>query len=82
MAFTETYVLTCKFKDTQAKTRSIEINNPTDDLTDEKILSFMNHVIDSGILVLSETQPDLKYASIAGASLTTKRVEDITLLTE
>ena len=32
----ETYTLTCKFKDTENKTRSIEINNPTEDLSDEK----------------------------------------------
>ena len=34
----ETYTLTCKFKDTENKTRSIEINNPTEDLSDDKIL--------------------------------------------
>lgn len=75
----ETYTLTCKFKDTENKTRSIEINNPTEDLSDDKILDFMNYVIDSEVLVLHELQPDLKYASIAGACLTTKRVEEITL---
>ena len=75
----ETYTLTCKFKDTENYTRSIEINNPTEDLSDDKILDFMNYVIDSEVLVLNELQPDLKYASIAGASLTTKRVEEITL---
>ena len=75
----ETYTLTCKFKDTENKTRSIEINNPTEDLSDDKILDFMNYVIDSEVLVLNELQPDLKYASIAGACLTTKRVEEITL---
>ena len=75
----ETYTLTCKFKDTENKTRSIEINNPTEDLSDDKILDFMNYVIDSEVLVLNELQPDLKYASIAWAALTTKRVEEITL---
>ena len=33
----ETYTLTCKFKDTKNKTRSIMINNPTEDLSDDKI---------------------------------------------
>ena len=75
----ETYTLTCKFKDTENNTRSIEINNPTEDLSDDKILDFMNYVIDSEVLVLNELQPDLKYASIACACLTTKRVEEITL---
>ena len=76
----ETYTLTCKFKDTQGKTRSIDINNPTENLSDDKILDFMNYVMDSEVLVLNELQPDLKYASIAGAALTTKRVEEITLV--
>ena len=43
------------------------------------MLDFMNYVIDSEVLVLNELQPDLKYASIAGACLTTKRVEEITI---
>ena len=80
MAMEETYTLTCKFKDTENKTRTIEINNPTENLTNDKILDFMNHVIDSNVLVLNELDPDLKFASVAGAYLTTKTVEDITLI--
>ena len=76
----ETYTLTCKFKDTENKTRSIEINNPTENLSDDKIKDFMNYVIDSEVLVLSDLNPDLKYAIIAGAALTTKRVEEIELV--
>ena len=76
----ETYTLTCKFKDTEGKSRLIEITNPTKDLSDEKIKDFMNYVIDSEVLVLSDLNPDLKYASIAGAYLTTKTVEDIELV--
>ena len=75
----ETYTLTCKFKDTEDKSRLIEINNPTEDLSDDKILDFMNYVIDSEVLVLNDLNPDLKYASISGAYLTTKTVEDIEL---
>ncbi len=78
MAMEETYTLTCKFKDTENKTRTIEINNPTENLTNDKILDFMNHVIDSNVLVLNELDPNLKFASVAGAYLTTKTVEDIT----
>ncbi|MDO4927108.1 MAG: hypothetical protein Q3980_15800 [Turicibacter sp.] len=55
------------------------MNNPTADLTDDKILDFMNYVIDSEVLVLNDLNPDLKYASISGAYLTTKTVEDIEL---
>ena len=80
MAMEETYTLTCKFKDTENKTRTIEINNPTENLTNDKILDFMNHVIDSNVLVLNELDPNLKFASVAGAYLTTKTVEDITLI--
>lgn len=80
MAMEETYTLTCKFKDTENKTRTIEVSNPTADLTNEKILAFMNHVIDSNVLVLDEYDPDLKFAKVAGAYLTTKTVEDITLI--
>lgn len=75
----ETYTLTCKFKDTENKTRSIMINNPTEDLSDDKIKDFMNCVIDDEILILDDLDPDLKYASILGASLTTKTVEEIDL---
>ena len=80
MAMEETYTLTCKFKDTLNKTRTIEVNNPTANLTNDKILDFMNHVIDSNVLVLNELDPNLKFAKIDGASLTTKTVEDITLV--
>ena len=76
----ETHTLTCKFKDTEGKSRLIEITNPTKDLSDEKIKDFMNYAIDSEVLVLSDLNPDLKYASIAGAYLTTKTVEDIELV--
>lgn len=75
----ETYTLTCKFKDTKNKTRSIMINNPTEDLSDDKIKDFMNCVIDDEILILDDLDPDLKYASILGAELTTKTVEEIDL---
>ena len=75
----ETYTLTCKFKDTENKTRSIMINNPTEDLSDDKIKDFMNCVINDEILILDDLDPDLKYASILGASLTTKTVEEIDL---
>ena len=51
------------------------INNPTEDLSDDKIKDFMNCVIDDEILILD----DLKYASILGAELTTKTVEEIDL---
>ena len=76
----ETYTLTCKFKDTKNKTRSIMINNPTEDLSDDKIKDFMNCVIDDEILIIDDLDPDLKYASILGAELTTKRVEEIDLV--
>ena len=75
----ETYTLTCKFKDTKNKTRSIMINNPTEDLSDDKIKDFMNCVIDDEILIIDDLDPDLKYASILGAELTTKTVEEIDL---
>ena len=75
----ETYTLTCKFKDTENKTRSIMINNPTEDLSDDKIKDFMNCVIDDEILIIDDLDPDLKYASILGAELTTKTVEEIDL---
>ena len=75
----ETYTLTCKFKDTKNKTRSIMINNPTEDLSDDKIKDFMNCVIDDEILIIDDLDPDLKYASMLGAELTTKTVEEIDL---
>lgn len=55
------------------------INNQTEDLSDDKIKDFMNCVIDDEILILDDLDPDLKYASILGASLTTKTVEEIDL---
>ena len=56
------------------------MNNPTAHLTNDKFLDFMNHVIDSNVLVLNELDPNLKFAKIDGAYLTTKTVEDITLV--
>ena len=47
----QTYTLTCKFKDTENKSRSIIINNPKEDVTEDKILDFMNYVIDSEVLI-------------------------------
>ena len=55
------------------------INNPTEDLSDDKIKDFMNCVINDEILILDDLDPDLKYASILGAELTTKTVEEIDL---
>ncbi len=76
----QSYTLTCKFKDTQNKSRTIIVDNPVADLTTEKISDFMNYVINSEVLILDDNNPDLKYASISGASLTTKTVEDLTLV--
>lgn len=75
----QTVTLTCKFKDTKDQSRSIIINNPKEDLDTENIADFMNYVIDSEVLILSEKDPDLKYASVVGASLTMKTVEELEL---
>lgn len=75
----QTLTLTCKFKDTQNKSRSIIINNPIEDLTDDKVTDFMNYVIDSEVLLLDENNPDLKYASSSGAYLTMTAVEELEL---
>ena len=76
----QTYTLTCKFKDTENKSRSIIINNPKEDVTEDKILDFMNYVIDSEVLILDDYKPDLKYASISGVYFTTTQVEEISLV--
>ena len=76
----QTYTLTCKFKDTENKSRSIIINNPKEDVAEDKILDFMNYVIDSEVLILDDYNTDLKYASISGAYFTTTQVEEISLL--
>lgn len=75
----QTVTLTCKFKDTKNESRSILINNPKEDVDTEKITEFMNYVIDSEVLFLDEKDPELKYASVAGASLTMKTVEELEL---
>ena len=75
----QTLTLTCKFKDTKNESRSILINNPKEDVDTEKITEFMNYVIDSDVLILDEKDPELKYASVAGASLTMKTVEELEL---
>ena len=75
----QTVTLTCKFKDTKNESRSILINNPKEDVDTEKMTEFMNYVIDSEVLILDEKDPELKYASVAGASLTMKTVEELEL---
>lgn len=76
----QTYTLTCKFQDTEHKSRSIIINNPKDDVTQDKILEFMNYVIDNEDLILDNYKPDLKYASISGTYFTTTQVQEISLV--
>ena len=80
MAMEETYTLTCKFKDTENKTRTIEVSNPTANLTNDKILDFMNHVIDSNVLVLNELDPDLKFAKVDGIYVGEAQVQAVYVL--
>ena len=75
----QTLTLTCKFKDTKNESRSILINNPNEDVDTTKITEFMNYVIDSEVLILDDKDPELKYASVSGASLTMKTVEELEL---
>lgn len=71
---TQTTTLACKFKDTEGKSQSININSPSDDLSSGKIIDFMQFVIDNYILVLNDTKPDLKLAAIDTDTVTTKSV--------
>lgn len=74
----QTSTLSCKFKDSQGTTRLINIDSPSDNLSSEKIIDFMQYVIDSEILVVNDNEPELKLIGINGASVTKKSVEEIT----
>lgn len=75
----ETTTLSCKFRDSQGQSHSINIDNPAGGLSSEKITDSMLYILDSGVLVTNETQPDLKFISIPVASVTRKSVENISL---
>lgn len=76
---TNTITLTCKFKDSLGKTRSINIDSPNENITTEEINAFMQTTIDSDILILDENQPEITLSSINGAEIMNKTVEKIDL---
>lgn len=76
----ETKTLSCKFKDTLGTSRLINIDNPKESISTDEINEFMQLVIDSDILVVNDGEPDRKYASISGATITSKTVEELTLV--
>lgn len=76
---TNTITLTCKFKDSLGKTRSINIDSPNENITTEKINAFMQAAIDSNILILDENQPEITLSSINSAEIMNKTVEKLDL---
>lgn len=75
----ETTTLTCKFIDSQDQLRSVNIRSLVDNLSSEKITSFMPYVISSKVLIINDTQPNLKFISIIGTSVTRTSVENTRL---
>lgn len=76
---TNTITLTCKFKDSLGKTRSINIDSPNENITTEEINAFMQAAIDSNILILDENQPEITLSSINSAEIMNKTVEKLDL---
>lgn len=76
---TNSLTLTCKFKDSSGKARSINIDTPKDDISTEEINAFMQAAIDTNILLVDEKQPEVTLASIEGAEITNKTVEKLDL---
>lgn len=74
-----TTTLSCKFKDSVGKNRSINIDKPNEPLNPAAIKSFMEAAISSDILVLDPNNDELKLASSIGAILTRSTVEEIVL---
>lgn len=75
----QTITLTCKFKDSLGKSRSINIDSPNDSITTEQINHFMQTAIDTDILLVDENQPEVSLISIESAAITNKTVEELDL---
>ena len=76
---TNTLTLTCKFKDSLGKSKSINIDAPKDDITTEEINAFMQAAIDTNILLVDEDQPEVTLATIESAEIINKTVEKLDL---
>lgn len=71
--------LTCKFKDSEGKARSINIDTPKEEISTEEINAFMQAAIDTNILLVDQSQPEVTLATIEGAEITNKTVEKLDL---
>ena len=74
----ETITLSCRFRDTLGKSRSLNISQPKENLTPEEIEAFMEMVIDTNILMPATDSPDVQLISINNATLTHRSTETIT----
>lgn len=76
---TNSITLTCKFKDSLGKARSINIDTPNENITTDEINAFMQAAIDTNILLVDEKQPEVTLMTIEGAEITNKTVEKLDL---
>ena len=74
--------LTCKFKDSEGRLRSISIDDPLEDLEPQVLNDFMNSAITSNILELDDSDDSVSLTSIVGAELTVRTTSDIDLTVE
>lgn len=76
---TNSLVLTCKFKDSLGKSKSITIDTPKDDISVDEINAFMQAAIETNVLLVDANEPEVSLASIEGAEITNKTVEKLDL---
>ncbi len=74
-----TKTLTCKFKDSEGRIRSIAIDSPEDIVDKQAVTDFMNAAIAHDILQLDSADPSITLVSIYGADITHRTTTSIDL---
>lgn len=76
---TKSLILTCKFKDSLGKARSINIDTPNENITTDQINAFMRAAIETNVLLVDDNQHEVTLATIEGAEIVNKTVEKLDL---
>ena len=77
-----TKTLTCKFKDSEGRIRSIAVDSPDDFVDKQTVKEFMNAAITHNVLQLDLTDELIVLASIHSAEITARTTTDINLADE
>ena len=73
----ETTTLTCRFRDSLGKSRSMTINSPKEDLTVEEISEFMEVAIESNVVTPNQLDRDVQLETVHNAAIVRRVTETI-----